>query len=236
MQYTRKYRLILSSAAVIAVMILIGFATNRTADILTQNQLSSNRICVVIDAGHGGIDGGAISCTGSVESQINLEIALRLNDLLHLLGIQTIMIRTTDVSVYTSGKTIAAKKISDLKERVRIVNNTNSAILISIHQNYFSDSKYHGAQVFYRDNDSQLAKLLQQNFLATINASGHRKAKRGEGIYLLKHIHCTAALIECGFLSNPEEERALRSPKYQKKICCVIGATLSSYIQSLTTA
>lgn len=231
-----KYPIFLSIVAAVSFMFIASFYLNQICDTYAQNQLMNNRICVIIDAGHGGVDGGAISCTGALESHINLEIALRLNDLLHLLGIQTKMIRTEDISVYTEGHTIAAKKVSDLKERVRIVNSTDRAILISIHQNYFSDSRYGGAQVFYQGNDSTLAFSLQQSFLNTLNTSSKRKAKRGEDIYLLKQVRCTTALIECGFLSNPQEEKALRSPEYQRKICCVIGSTLSSYIHSLTTA
>ena len=214
----RKYPILFSMIAAVSLMFVAGFSVNRFCDAYAQDQLLKNRICVVIDAGHGGVDGGAVSCTGAPESQINLEIALRLNDLLHLLGIQTKMIRTEDISVYTEGNTIAAKKVSDLKERVRIVNSTNRAILISIHQNYFSDGRYGGAQVFYRENDSDLAVSLQQNFLSTINRSSRRKAKRGEDIYLLKQVRCTTALIECGFLSNPQEEQLLRSAEYQQKI------------------
>ena len=230
----RKYWYFVSLFAAISVILILGFAADGFVDVFTQSQSLRSRTCVIIDAGHGGVDGGAISCTGAVESQINLEIALRLNDLLHMLGIKTKMIRTTDISIYTSGDTIAAKKVSDLKERVRIVNSTESAILVSIHQNYFSDSKYRGAQVFYRDNDLDLAKQLQNSFSKTINMTGNRNAKRGEGIYLLKHTRCTAALIECGFLSNPQEEKLLRSPEYQKNLCCIIGTTLSCYIQNLT--
>ena len=118
-----------------------------TASVQSEGVERNHRI--VIDAGHGGIDGGATSCTGVLESTINLQIALRLNDLMHLLGYETVMIRTTDTSVYTEGNTIAAQKVSDLKERVRIVNETENAILISIHQNIFPDSRYDGAQVFY---------------------------------------------------------------------------------------
>ena len=231
-----KYPIFLSIVAAVSFMFIASFYLNQICDTYAQNQLMNNRICVIIDAGHGGVDGGAISCTGALESHINLEIALRLNDLLHLLGIQTKMIRTEDISVYTEGHTIAAKKVSDLKERVRIVNGTDRAILISIHQNYFSDSRYGGAQVFYRESDSNLAVSLQQAFLSTVNTSSRRKAKRGEDIYLLKQVRCTSALIECGFLSNPQEEKMLRSAEYQQKICCVIGATLSCYIHNITTA
>ena len=107
---------------------------------MKQEDLVVGRKCIVIDAGHGGVDGGTTSCTGVTESNLNLETAMRLNDFLHLIGIDTKMIRTTDCSVYTSGETIAAKKVSDLKERVRIVETTPNGILVSIHQNFFAQS------------------------------------------------------------------------------------------------
>ena len=195
----------------------------------------SDRVCVIIDAGHGGVDGGAVSCTGEKESNINLEISLRLNDLLHLLGINTKMIRTKDISVYTNGNSIAAKKISDLKERVRIINQTKNAIMVSLHQNNFEDSQYSGAQVFY-NSDPVLARTLQEAFVKTINPGSKRKAKKADNIYLMQNINCPGYLIECGFLSNFREETLLRDPTYQKKLCCVIGAVLSCSINNGTVA
>ena len=185
---------------------------------------------VIVDAGHGGIDGGATSCTGVLESTLNLEIALRLNDLLKLLGMDTVMIRTTDTSIFTEGNTIAAQKVSDLKERVRIVNSTQNAILVSIHQNTFSDSRYHGAQVFYAatEGSRDLAQKMQTAFTTSINPGSNRKSKPAKGVYLMEQIETPGVLIECGFLSNPEEESKLRNETYQKLICCVIASSISS--------
>lgn len=187
---------------------------------------------LVLDAGHGGEDGGAISCTGISESKLNLEITKTLNDLLHLLGYKTVMIRDADVSVYTGGKTIAEKKVSDLKERVRIVNETENGLLLSIHQNIFSDSRYSGAQVFYglSGESVQLAEKLQTALCTTLNPNSNRKCKEADHVYLMQHINCTGVLIECGFLSNAEEEAKLNSPDYQQKLCCVIASTLSRFL------
>ena len=190
--------------------------------------------CIILDAGHGGVDGGATSCTGKLESSFNLEISLRLNDLFHLLGYETRMIRTTDTSVYTKGDTIAQKKVSDLKERVRIVNETENALLLSIHQNNFSDGKYSGAQVFYgkADNSELLAKALQTAFVSSLNPGSKRQCKKSDGIYLMEHIDCTGVLIECGFLSNVQEEAKLRRADYQQRLCCVIAATVSTFLSN----
>lgn len=219
---------------VLCALIIAGFASSKAVSVIAENTPVTNRQCVVIDAGHGGIDGGATSCTGILESSLNLEISLRLDDLMHLLGIKTVMIRIADCSIYTEGESIAAKKASDLKQRVKIVNETDNAILISIHQNYFSDSRYSGAQVFYCNNkeSKRLAQQLQTAFVQALNKGSNRQEKKSSGIYLMEHINTTGILVECGFLSNAEEEARLRDDIYQKKLCCVIAAISSQYLYS----
>lgn len=221
------------------VLIIVGVLAAaqwgyRTVTVFVENAEKGQETCIIIDPGHGGEDGGATSCTGRLESTYNLEISLRLNDLLRLLGYNTRMIRTADTSVYTKGETIAQKKVSDLKERVRIVNDTENALLLSIHQNNFPDGRYSGAQVFYAgtEGSSQLAKMLQDGFVSSLNPGSNRKCKKSDGVYLMEHINCTGVLIECGFLSNAAEEARLRSGDYQKKLCCVIAAAVSQYLSN----
>ncbi len=136
-----------------------------------ENNPVHKKHCIIIDPGHGGEDGGAVSCSGLPESSFNLEISLRLNDLINLLGYDTKMTRASDVSIYTEGNTLAQKKISDLKERVRIVNKTENAILLSIHQNHYPDSRYSGAQVFFSNTKGSdvLSKQLQVAFNEILN-------------------------------------------------------------------
>lgn len=212
-------------------MVLAVIWGSRTVTVISEQLPIPREHYFIIDAGHGGEDGGATSCTGRLESAFNLEIALRLNDLMHFLGYDTKMIRTSDISVYTNGSSIAQKKVSDLKERVRICNETEGAVLLSIHQNQFSDGRYSGAQVFYArtDGSEALAKQLQAAFVHTVNPDSRRSAKKADGIYLMEHVDCTGVLIECGFLSNPEEEARLRDGEYQKKLCCIIAATAAMY-------
>lgn len=219
---------------VLIVFLLLAAGGSRAVTVLSANAPVTDRKTVVIDAGHGGVDGGATSCTGVLESQFNLEIALKLNDLMHFLGIDTVMIRDTDCSVYTQGETIAQKKISDLKERVRIVNSADNALLISIHQNQFSDSKYSGAQVFYAPTEGShaFATKLQSSLIGTLNPGSRRQIKKADGVYLMQHINCTGVLIECGFLSNPQEEYLLRDSAYQQKLCSVIACATSNYLFS----
>ena len=218
--------------AIVVLLLLIStiFGSEIVSVASERSDIKPQR-CVVIDAGHGGVDGGATSCTGVLESNLNLDIARRLDDLLHLIGMHTVMIRTEDVSIYTEGESIAAKKVSDLKKRVQIINDTKNAVLVSIHQNFFGDPRYSGAQVFYAKTEGSdtLAKEMQRQLVKTLNPDSNRQAKLANGIYLMKNIHCTGILIECGFISNFAEENKLRSDTYQKEICCVIASTLSSF-------
>lgn len=208
--------------------------SSRAVTVISENMPVERRSCILIDPGHGGVDGGAISISGRAESIFNLEISLRLRDLLHFLGYDTRMTRSEDVSIYTKGDTIAQKKISDLKERVRIANSADNLILLSIHQNSFPDKRYSGAQIFYaKTNGSRdLAEKLQDSFVQQISSTQKRKAKPSNGVYLMEHIRCTGVLIECGFLSNPVEEAFLRSTAYQKKLCCIISGAVSQFLSN----
>lgn len=205
---------------------------SRTVTVIHTNSGYPNRSLIILDAGHGGIDGGALSCTGVPESQINLEIANRLSDMLHLLGYNTMMLRTSDTSLHTEGNTIASQKVSDLKHRVETVNNLSPTLMVSIHQNTFSDKRYSGAQVFYAADEESMAtaQQMQRNLIRILNPNSKRKPKKATGIYLMEHIHCPGILIECGFLTNEQEEALLRNERYQKKISAVVAATVSSQI------
>ena len=217
---------------ILSLTLLIAHWSNRAITVLAELTPPERHHTIIIDPGHGGVDGGATSCTGVPESRFNLEISLKLNDFLRFLGYDTRMIRTEDISVYTKGETIAAKKASDLKERVRICNETENAMLLSIHQNNFSDSRYFGAQVFYASGSEALAKELQTAFRQTLNPGSRRQEKKSSGIYLMEHISCPGVLIECGFLSNPQEEGRLRTASYQKQLAALIGCTVSRYLSN----
>jgi N-acetylmuramoyl-L-alanine amidase len=228
----KKRYFIAAYILVLSITLCSALIGNRAVAVVSDNVNIERRTCVIVDAGHGGVDGGATSCTGVLESNINLEIAIKLNDLLHLLGIDTKMIRTTDCSVYTKGETIAAKKVSDLKERVRIVNAVPNSLLISIHQNYFPQAQFSGAQVFYNQGKGSeaLAGNMQSLFKQTLNHTSRRQPKKATGIYLMDKIEKPGVLIECGFLSNPQEEAALRNNAYQNKLCSVIATTVACHL------
>lgn len=188
---------------------------------------------LILDAGHGGEDGGAVSITGVPESNINLAVVLRLDQLLGFYGLSPILIRDKDVSVYDFGcETLRQKKVSDLKNRVSMIEETENAVVISIHQNTFSNSAYHGAQVFFRPGEESeaLAKLTQKALQEGVDPDNKRTpTKIPDSVYLMKHITCPAILVECGFLSNPAEEEKLRDGDYQTQLAlCVASAWLRS--------
>lgn len=187
---------------------------------------------VVIDAGHGGYDGGAVSVTGTQESGINLAVALRLEDILAFCGVPPVMIRREDVGLQDAdAATIREKKVSDLHNRVSAVQALDGYTLISIHQNSFPEGRYSGAQVFYSptEGSKELAEYTQETLRRTLNPNNNRQAKQiPDSVYLMNHIDCRAILVECGFLTNAEEEALLRDPDYQTKVAAALaGAYLS---------
>lgn len=195
--------------------------------------MAVDRPVVVIDPGHGGEDGGAVAPDGTEEADINLAVAQRLDLLLRFLGQDTLLLRDSDISLHDpSASTIREKKVSDIHNRVDTINAQTDPRLISIHQNFFPSSKYHGAQVFYGGNprSQPWAELTRTTLRSCLDPENQREAKPiDRGIYLMNHISCPALLIECGFLSNPEERCLLKDGSYQTALAAAIAG---SYIQS----
>ena len=194
---------------------------------------------LILDAGHGGEDGGASSAAGSRESDINLHIVLKTEALMAFLGVRTKLTRDQDQSMH-SGKasTIHEKKVSDLKNRVEFVNSIPDAMLISVHQNYFTDSRYSGAQVFYNAGDvsRQWGEGTQEILRQVLDPDNDRAAKLiPDQIYLFSHISCPAILVECGFLSNGEEASLLLTDTYQRKISLALAGAYWKEIQMIPT-
>lgn len=195
-------------------------------------------INIVIDCGHGGEDGGAVSPSGMLEKDVNLQIGLSLEKLMRQSGFSVTMIRSTDKSVADSDKTtLRDKKVSDLHNRVRIVNSDSNNILISIHQNIFEDSRYSGTQVFYSDNNSGSKDLAENIRLAVkglLQKDNERQCKvTSDNIFLLKKSDVPAVLVECGFLSNPQEESKLSEKEYRDQLAfCIYTGFLEYYYQN----
>lgn len=191
---------------------------------------SASELILVIDPGHGGEDSGAVSTNGSVmESHLNLEIAQRVEDLMNFLGQRTVMTRREDVSIHSeSAKNTRERKVSDLHNRVALVNGLENAVLLSIHQNSLPSSTVtHGAQVFWnsREGAESWAQSVQDALNQTINVGNEKHTKQiPSTIYLMKNITTPGILVECGFLSNSGETAMLQQPAHQLKLAAAITA------------
>ena len=181
-------------------------------------------VTVILDPGHGGPDGGASSPDGVQESHINLDIAFRIRDLLAFCGQDSRMTRTEDISIHTPGA--ERWKASDLQNRVLLVNETENAVLLSIHQNSLPSSPVtHGAQVFHNQAGAPLAAAVQAALNECINPGNEKQMKTApSGVYLMKHITAPGILVECGFLSNVEETLQLQKPSYQITLAAAVTA------------
>lgn len=188
---------------------------------------------ILLDPGHGGIDGGAVSPTGTIEKNINLDISIKLKSELEKQGFKVIMTREEDKGLYNEGGTVRQKKREDLSNRAKMIVESNCDIFVSIHLNMFPQRKYYGAQVWYANNESssKLANIIQGNFKAYLDNENKRIEKPAKDQYMvLRNIGETpAVLVECGFLSNELEESKLKTDIYQEKIAKIIALSIQSY-------
>jgi len=188
---------------------------------------------ILIDPGHGGIDGGAKSKTGTIEKDINLQISLKLRDNLEEKGYKVYMTRDEDEGLYQKGNTVREKKREDLNRRVEMKKETECDIFVSIHQNMFPQSKCYGAQVWYASNDNSynLATIVQDSIKESVKDNNKRVAKPAAEAYLILRDKYEGAsiLVECGFLSNPDEEARLKSDEHQNLIVEAISNGIDKY-------
>ena len=177
---------------------------------------------IVIDAGHGKPDEGAESSNGTTEAETNLKIALKLQNLLEQSGSSVVLTRSDENAIYDiDAKTLRQKKISDIHNRVKIGNESSADIFVSIHLNKIPQQQYDGWQTFYKEgseNGQKLAVSIQNNLNKAIQKENNRVAKTIDNIYIIKHVEIPIAIVECGFLSNPEEEKLLLQDEYQNKL------------------
>ncbi len=189
---------------------------------------------LVLDAGHGGEDGGAVADDGTMESGLNLAIVQKLDLLCGFFGVPAVLTREGDCSLADPGiETLRGRKTSDLKNRVKRINGIPNACLISIHQNHFPESRYSGAQVFFAPTEGSeaLGERMQTVLREAADPENTREAKAiQESIYLMNHIECKGVLVECGFLSNPREAALLCSGAYQTKLAAAI---LAAYLADM---
>ena len=194
---------------------------------------------VILDAGHGGEDGGAVGVTGLLEKELNLDLAKRLCTLLEAEGVRVIMTRTEDVLLYDRNTNYEGrKKVLDLAARQAIGDQYPEALFVSLHANTFSQSVYHGLQIWYSPNHESsavLAECLRSEVVGNLQPDNHRQSKQaGSNIFLLYRLQQPAVLVECGFLSNPTECRALQEDAYRQQLADALCRGILAYYENET--
>lgn len=182
--------------------------------------------------GHGGIDPGKVGVNDVYEKDINLSVAMLLKEILEQNDCRIIMTRDSDEGLYQEGA--SNKKMADLRERCRMIDESGADVAVSIHQNSFSQQSSKGAQVFYQTTSSEgksLAETLQKQLISSLDENNHRVAKANSDYYMLKHTKNTMVIVECGFLSNPEEAQRLTESAYQRRVAWAIALGTLQYLQ-----
>lgn len=218
------------------IVILIAFCSIKDSvhakSVLNEKETGTTKI-ILIDPGHGGIDGGAVGRSGVLEKDINLKIGKRLKVLLEQEGYKALISREEDTGLYTDDGAIRKKKIQDLENRLKMKKETKCDVFISIHLNSFPQTQYYGAQVWYGNNEEskKLAQIIQSSFRENIDINNKRVEKAAGNSYRVLRDNGTmaAVLVECGFLSNLEEEKKLRTEEYQEKIAETIVKAIKLY-------
>ena len=233
-----KYRSYAPVSVIVIISLMVGFYFKTNRDSLDVEAASAKEQIIVLDAGHGGEDSGATSAYGKQEKELNLEITFCLGEMLTEKGYTVVYTRTEDKLLYTEAENIKGiRKISDLKNRCKIAREYPNALFISIHMNSFSESKYSGLQVYYstqNEASESLASHIQSSVKRELQPMNNRKIKAGKGIYILENIENPAVLIECGFLTNPEESEKLSKKEYQNLLSFSIICGIIEYMNTNT--
>lgn len=231
----KKSKKVFFLACLIAITTFISFKYIYTQAYNKKIGMFNKKKLILIDPGHGGIDGGAVSKSGTIEKDINLKISLKLKDYLEKSGFNVMLTRESDTGLYSDEGRIRDKKNEDLSNRCKMKKEAQCDAFISIHLNMFPQSQYYGAQVWYskEGESAQLAHIIQQNLIRDINDGNKRIEKCAKGAY--KILRCNddvpSVLVECGFLSNPEEEIKLKDEAYQDKIAKSLANSIEEFFK-----
>jgi len=231
-----KKDFLLKSTAIItafSLMFAMYISKNKDSKVIPTVTLPVTNKVIVIDAGHGIPDEGAESKNGTSEAEINLSIAIKLQTLLEQSGATVILTRSDENGIYDiDKKTLKQKKISDLKNRVKIGNNSSADVLVSIHLNKIPQSQYTGWQTFYRSSDEKsikLAKSIQNNLNESMQTENDRIPMKLDSVYIVKNVEIPITIVECGFLSNQDEEKKLQEDEYQNRLAWGIYSGIMDY-------
>lgn len=232
-------RLIKFIPYIIISVIAVGlvFVNSGTEDDIAIESNDVNVPLIIIDAGHGGMDGGAVSADGTQEQYLNLDIALKMNEYLTSLGYKTLLTRKDDNSLHDAdADSIREQKVSDIHNRFKIIEENPDSIFVSVHQNYFTQSQYSGTQVFYSPNNplsESLANCIQSSVVESLQPDNTRKIKKSDSsIYLLYNSEIPTVLVECGFLSNAEETEKLKDEEYRQQMAQAVCKGIIKYLSA----
>ena len=222
---------------ILMICFLVGVGVLRDI-VINANADTDRRPTVILDAGHGGFDGGAVAADGTVEKSINLNIALRLGEILRFDGWRVVMTRTEDTGTEDDpDDVIATRKKSDLNNRLKLMKEYPDAIYVSIHLNKFTSSAASGAQVFYTPNSDDartLGEEIQKSLITLVQPENTRVAKRGtNSTYILKKATVPTVIVECGFLSNGAELKLLKDTQYQARLAFAVSAGINNYFSQV---
>lgn len=225
----RKKWIVYMIVLMLILLVPIALYAAKKETVTTMNLPATTKV-IVLDPGHGGIDPGAVGKDGTLEKDINLKIASYLREYLEQSGAYVIMTREADVGLYSQNT--RNKKNEDLKNRKEIVNKSNGDLFLSIHLNSFPQTKYYGAQTFYpKDNleGKKFAQIIQEELIKTLDNGNERVPLPKDNVYIIRGLDIPTVLIECGFLSNPQELKKLKETEYQKKIAWAIYVGIQRY-------
>ncbi len=224
---------LLRGAATVLLLSAVFWSAGQTAILVNEDQAESaeDTFCVVIDAGHGGVDPGKVGINGELEKELNLQIAEKLKLFLEASDVEVVMTRTTDTGLYDENA--SNKKVQDMKQRIQIIEEAQPDIAVSIHQNSYGEEYVKGAQVFYYEGSAAgeyAAGLIQDRLVEKLDPENHRTSRANDSYYLLKKTGRPLVIVECGFLSNPEEAAELSDDYYQEKLAWHIHMALMQYL------
>lgn len=229
-----KKRMIFINLSIVISILIYSLSSNTFSKTQLASSTPISNHTIIVDAGHGSPDGGATGLDGSIESDLNLSIVLKLQNLLESSNCTVILTRSDENGIYEAdSNTIREKKISDMKNRVNIANNSNAEIFVSIHMNKLEQTQYSGWQTFYKNQDEksrQIAERIQLSLNNFIKKPNSREIKSISGIYLTKNVEIPLVLVECGFLSNAEENKLLQTDSYQNELAWSIYIGLMDYL------
>ncbi len=228
-----RFKILCGAAALLLLAGACYMGRAAAAHVMGKGVEGEKKLCVVVDAGHGGMDPGKVGINGALEKDVNLKIAEALKKYLEAEDIEVVMTRESDEGLYDAN--VSNKKVQDMKRRIELIDKVKPAITVSIHQNSYPEEYVHGAQVFFYSGSAQgqkLAEIIQAQLVDKVDPENKRKVKANDSYYLLKKTGIPIVIVECGFLSNSAEAQKLCDEDYQERVAWAIHMGIMQYLNN----